>query len=142
MPKLPSIAAAIVLLVASALTAAAQSSKPGSVDPAPAPAAPAAAPAPAPAAAPPATTETTTEPEKKADAGEVKKPKRRHARHRYVRDRHWRQGLFFIPPPQYWFRPWPRYRHDGWRQRHYGWRHRHYHRRHYYAGFPFFGFRW
>jgi hypothetical protein len=89
---------------------------PAAADPSPSSAA--ASPSENPSAA--ATTDgTAAAPEKT-----VKKAKVRKHRYRYARYRYWRHG-FIIPPPQYWFRPWPRYR--AYRG----------HRR-VYAGFPFF----
>jgi hypothetical protein len=91
--------AALVLLCATAATAA-QAPAPGTVDP------------------PAATTPSTEGTETPVDKATPAKKKVRHHR------RHWRYGyyhrpFFLIPPPRYWFRPWPSYRY---------YRHR-YHRR-------------
>ena len=98
--------AAIALVLLAALPAVAQSSKPGTVDPAE-------------TSGPTPVTSSNGRIEEKKDVKTAKVRKRHHARYRG-----WRNG-FIIPPPQYWFRPWPRYRyHRG-------------HRRSY-AGFPFY----
>jgi len=95
--------AALVLLCAASLPAAGASAVPGSVEPAdttrPSAAPPAANPA------PPAETDNSTA---AAPTKTVKRVARKH-RSRDARYRIWRHG-FIIPPPQYWFRPWPRHR--------------------------------
>lgn len=112
--------AALVLLCAASLPAAAASATPGSIEPADPN-----APKPAPVTSVDGNNRAASEeatPRKKAVKTKVR-------RHRYARY-HYRRHGFFIPPPQYWFRPWPRYR--AYRG------HRRYH-----AGYPFFfRFRW
>lgn len=112
MSKLFGAAVALALLWTTALPAAAQSTKPGSVEPA-----------------------TASEPTPVTSAdGRVDKAEKKNVRtakvrkHRYARYRYRRHG-FLIPPPQYWFRPWPRYRYSRGHRRAY-------------AGFPFFFRRW
>jgi hypothetical protein len=110
------------VVCAASLPVSAASSTPGSVEPADATTSNPPPPA--------ATDNSAAAPEKAATAEKnVKKAKMRKHRYRYARYRTWRHG-FIIPPPQYWFRPWPRYRaYRGHRRT--------------YAGFPFyFGFRW
>lgn len=126
--RLLSSVTAIILLCAAPLPAIAASAAPGSVEPADAtrsnPPPSAANPAP-----PAATDNSNAAAPEKAAAAEKKVKKAKVRKHRYARYRTWRHG-FIIPPPQYWFRPWPRYR--AYRG----------HRRHY-ARFPFhFRFGW
>jgi hypothetical protein len=106
---------ALVLLCAASLPAAAASATPGSVEPADP-----SAPKPAPVTSVDGNTRAAAdEAASEKKAATTKARKRRYARYRY------RHHGFFIPAPQYWFRPWPRYRYSrGYRRA--------------YAGFPFF----
>lgn len=93
---------ALILLCAASLPAPAASAPAGSVEPADPS---------APKPAPVTSVDGGAASEKKAVKAKVRR--HRHARHRYRR-----QG-FFVPPPQYWFRPWPHYRyHRGYRRHH------------------------
>jgi hypothetical protein len=87
-------------------TASAQTRAPGSVDP--------------PAASPPASQETITPAEGVKPAA---KPAKR--AHRRRAGRSCTRPFYLVPPPRYWFRPWPRCR-SGWHVRHH---HRHYRHR-------------
>src|SRR5260370_33090703 len=96
-------AVALALLWTTALPAAPQSAKPGSVDPA-----------------------TASEPTPVTSSdGRIEKPEKKDVKtakvrkHRYARNRY-RRHAFFIPPPQLWFRStWPRYRYYRGDRRYY-----------------------
>ena len=94
-------ALAAIILLCRAVPAGAETATPGTTEP--------------PAATAPATDGHP------ADEAKPKKKVRRHWRHRHWRHGYYDRPFFLLPPPRYWFRPWPHYRY----YRRHRWHHRH-----------------
>jgi hypothetical protein len=87
---------AAIMLLCSLTAAGAETRAPGSTEPVTAP--------PASQGAPQATPQATAKPAKEAKPASTPRRRVRHAQ------RCWYRPFYLMPPPQYWFRPWPQYR--------------------------------